>query len=399
MGRKKRPAAAMAQQQQSHHQYNQYGMPPPHGQGMGMHMGMNMNMPPNVNMPPMNMMSQHPPQPHGMMPMPPGAPMPPMPVPPVAPPLPPNNPNSNADGKSSKKPKIESFSVKKYRPNSHFRCIEAFQRYTKSHRMTDATFTQLTPSNRGATASAPFVFAARIGGSDLAWGRGKNRDVAIDNACRAAFALVAAHGYTDFTVNDDCLTTEPMDLYIANQPPPPLPPAPTGGPPLPPVPMPGVPPPPVGMPLPPGVPPMPGAPPVPLPPAGGVTLIPQAKVLSTELAVPSVLKSGQDGESSGTAGADITTSHSVTGTGASLSLSLDVKANAKKKELAATMSSMSSGTTWRKKIKGGLVLIYDAEAEGKVVSMEERRAMSAVYKNVMEACWEKRKASLALINS
>merc|ERR1740124_1242298 len=36
--------------------------------------------------------------------------------------------------------KPQSYLVKKYRPQSQHRPIDAFQRYTKSHRMTDATF-------------------------------------------------------------------------------------------------------------------------------------------------------------------------------------------------------------------------------------------------------------------
>jgi len=441
MGRKKRPAAAMAQQQNNHHHQqlpNHYGMPPhaPPPTNM-MHPHMNMNHPPpHGHYPPPH--GGHP-HGHGMMPpmnMPPMN-MPPMNMPPMnmpgmpmmnnhLPPPPPVPPNANANanavnnagtantggaGNPTKKIKLESFSVKKYRSNSHHRCIDAFQRYTKSHRMTDATFTQISPSNRGATASASIVFSARIGGSDLAWGRGKTRDVAIDNACRAAFALVAAHGYTDFTLNDDCLMTEPMELYVENKNAgaPPLPPPPMNAPPLPPVPLPpgvgmgmaglGFPPPPIG--LPPGIPgmppPLPGAPP--LPPSmlggagGGVTLIPQAKVLSTQLAVASTVGAAASGSNNGqgaTTGNATGATGSSTATTGTLSLSLDGKSNSKK-----LLQTSGSSSSWKKKIKGGLVLFYDAEADGKVISMEERRATSDKYKLVLQKCWERRRSVIA----
>ena len=113
-----------------------------------------------------------------------------------------------------------------------------------------------------ATPDKPHVFSVRISGSDLSWGRGKTRDAAIDAAIRAAFVLVAAHGYNEFDVDEDCMTTEPVHVLIAPPPPPPppittipflgpppsyttftnssavpLPPLPGGPPPLPPFPM------------------------------------------------------------------------------------------------------------------------------------------------------------------
>lgn len=89
--------------------------------------------------------------------------------------------------------------------------------------MSDATFTILQPPGKGATPSSPIVFSIIINGQALSWGRGKNKDVAIDNACRAAFALVAAHGY-EFDLNEDCLTSEPMEILNTQPPPPPPPP-------------------------------------------------------------------------------------------------------------------------------------------------------------------------------
>lgn len=310
MGRKKRSANAMNQQQ---------AFPPPPGAGY----------PPNVY-------QQHVPMPPGY----PGVPPPafnPYGVPPPIPPPIPSQPNKKAK-------KIESFLVKKYRPSKHFRCIEAFQRYTKNHRMTDASFTQIDPPNRGATADKKHVYCTRIGGSDLSWGRGVTRDIAIDNACRAAFALVAAHGYTDFDTNEDCLTVEPMTLYQEAPVPVPLPPPPQG------VGIPGVPPP---------MPPV--APPIPVAPA----LIPQAKVLSDTVAVASAVGGAVESFSVANDAKPAAT--------APVSLSLD----GKRKEA-------SSPSDFSKKIKGGLTLLYDAEKDGEILTMEMRRAKLNKYADSMK---------------
>jgi hypothetical protein len=392
MGRKKRPAAAMAQQQQQQqHQYQQHQYQQqqqqqqqqhPHFHGHSHSHGQPPMMPP-----------QYPHHPHNHM-------QPPLPAP-----LPVPVPPSTNDGNSNKKQKIESYSVKKYRCKGHFRVIEAFQRYTKNHRMSDATFTVVSPPKRGATPSAPVVFCARIGGADLAWGRGKTRDIAIDNACRAAFALVAAHGYTDFECNEDCLTVEPTEILNEVAPPPPLPPPVPGA--LPPLP-PGVPPPLPGYPLPPpGVPPQMGGnrfPPIPgvgpplpgvFPPKvnEGVTLIPQAKSLSSQVAVPSVISKDQQpvGTGNGTgAGTGIGANASTNGnssTKAPLSLSLEKKGKA----------PPTSSTGFRKKIKGGLTLLYDTEADGdgKIISMEMRRASLDKYQQILKECHKKRLALTA----
>lgn len=327
--------------------------------------------------------------------------------------------------------------------------------------MSDATFTAISPPTRGATPSAPIVFSARIGGSDLAWGRGKTRDIAIDNACRAAFALVAAHGYTDFECNEDCLTVEPTELMNPNAtangnnngngviPPPPLPPVLNGVPPLPPgvppplphgmpnvpmpmngtmpIPPPGVPPPMMGVPPPIGIPPPPIGPngvPLPVPPnkvqvSAGVMLIPQAKSLSSAVAVPSVIS--KDGDSSNQnlssngdgKGGGVDGSGTGAGAGAGqseaaktpLSLSLDPKEKSKKssgtdttaKETTPNGNGTSTGTgttSYRKKIKGGFTLLYDPEADGNgtVVTMEMRRAKLSKYRMVLKACRQKRAA-------
>jgi len=185
-----------------------------------------------------------------------------------------------------------SYPVKKYRPDSYYRSIEAFTRYTKAHRMLDASYVRWTQG--GGTAEKPVVFGIRIAGSFLAWGRGKTRDAAIDASIRAAFALVAAHGYDDFTLTDDCFTEEPFDAPLAPIPPPPPPPPPLppgGAPPLPP----GLPP----APLPPGMPPNfvapPGVPPpsfaVP-PPQMAENMIPQPVAPKADLAVASTVVEG-----------------------------------------------------------------------------------------------------------
>jgi hypothetical protein len=248
--------------------------------------------------------------------------------------------------------------------------------------MTDASFTQITPTNRGATLSCPIVFSCKIGGSDLSWGRGKTRDVAIDNACRAAFALVAAHGYTDFDCNEDCLTVEPMQLLVESSHnngmgEVPLPPPPLGG---------VLPPPPMGM--------MRSVPPPPLPPQQlGVTLIPQGMSLSNQVAVPSVMKKDMSmGMSMGFSGAG-TGEQSGGGVRARdampISLSLD-KSGDKRGKVDTTFKK----TTFEKKIKGGLVLLYDPEADGDgvVVTMEMRRARLGKYREVLQQCWEKQRA-------
>jgi len=111
--------------------------------------------------------------------------------------------HSNDPNKKSKPTTGESFSVKKYRAERTYAAMEAFVRYTKAHRMLDATYVRWST---GATPEKPFVFSTRVGGVDLGWGRGKTREAAMDCACRATFALVNAHGYKNFPVDDDCLT-------------------------------------------------------------------------------------------------------------------------------------------------------------------------------------------------
>lgn len=154
-----------------------------------------------------------------------------------------------------------------------------FVRYTKAHKMTDAMYVS---HNESGDVDKPICFKVAVGSHTLGYGRGKTRDQAIDNAIRATFYLVQAHGY-DLDMNEDSLTKEPE---LAPPPPPPTMPPPP--PPLPP----GLPPP-----LPPGMPPPPpGAagflPPPPLPPPqmAQPAAIPQPKEMSSELATPSALQ-------------------------------------------------------------------------------------------------------------
>lgn len=302
----------------------------------------------------------------------------------------------------------ESYLVKKYRPSKSYRSIESFIRYTKTHRMMDATFSRVQPIGRGSTPAAPIVFCVTVGGGELAWGRGKTQDAAIDCACRAAFALVAAHGHYEFELNDDCLCTEPLEVWNGEPtgppPPPPPPPPPLPGMPgtaaLPPIP--GLPPP-----LPPGAPPLPPPPGVaglPFPPPPGIAppipvseaahLIPQAKALGGELAVASSLEKNGDGLGSGAAVGfgdvppGVTSSVALKDDTAKLPVSAEGK----------TASDATSTGPRSKKLKGGLTLVFDGGEDEKdcvELSMEEHRMVTSRYVNVMEKSLLKRSIALA----
>lgn len=220
----------------------------------------------------------------------------------------------------------QSFLVKKYRPDRTYASMEAFVKYTKSHRMLDASYVQWTIGN---TAEKPHLFSVRVGGIDLGWGRGKTRDAAIDCACRAAFALVGAHGYKNWPIDDDCLMQAPLE-----EPPPPPPPM-FGGaaPPLPPM----------------APPPLPGSAPPPPPPAAD--LIPQAQVISTEAPVA-------------------TSVSAASAVSAEPSVSLD-------------LNNQNSAPS-RKQLKGGLLLMYNPETlDGDELCMEERRLSTSRYQKVL----------------
>lgn len=284
---------------------------------------------------------------------------------------------TEAEEESNKKARTEtgeSFLVKKYRADKMYPAMEAFVKYTKSHRMLDAAYVRW---KLGVSPEKPFVFSTRVGGTDLGWGRGKTRDLAIDNACRAAFALVAAHGYNNFDLNDDCLLQAPVDLPPPPPPPlpgqmmpggpipPGLPPLPglipplAGGPPppgLPPFPPGNLPPPPIGMPpLPPGVPP-PAVLPPPLPSAD---LIPQAQFVSDTAPTASSLAA-------------------LTPSASALSVSLN-----------QAPSSNGAPAKAKTKLKGGLTLVFDPDEGDKEICMEEFRAALPRYQKLLRRAMEK----------
>jgi len=155
--------------------------------------------------------------------------------------------------------------------------MDLFLRYTKTHKMvTDAVYEEysIAPAanvNAGGNKSVknnnakskhekPYIFRVRVGTHVLGYGRGKTRDESIDNAIRASFYLVQAHGYDTgkpgvLDMNEDCLTKEPelpvedmqgqmMGMGQAVKVPPPPPPL---GPPPGTVPATGFPPPPASM--------------------------------------------------------------------------------------------------------------------------------------------------------
>jgi hypothetical protein len=276
------------------------------------------------------------------------------------------SPTSNhIDGTAKKaKPETgETFLVKKYRPTKIYAVMEAFVKYTKSHRMLDASYVRW---NKGVTTEKPHVFSTRVGGVDLGWGRGKTREAAMDCACRAAFALVSAHGYNNFPLDDDCLMQPPVDLPPPPPPPPPpgaLPPGlPPGMPPMPfsngahMPPQPNMPPPPIGMPpLPPGMPPQPPPPSFP-----SADLIPQAQILSTATPTASSLS----GISTAIAPA------------ASPSLSMSLNGQ-------VVANNNTSATKAKKKLKGGLTLVYDPGEGDDEMTMEEMRASLPRYQKLL----------------
>jgi len=308
----------------------------------------------------------------------------------------------------------ESYLVKKYRPTKIYAAMEAFVKYTKSHRMLDASYVRW---KTGVTSEKPFVFSTRVGGVDLGWGRGKTREAAMDCACRAAFALVAAHGYNNFPLDEDCLMQAPVDPLPPPPPPPVNPPGIHQHPPLPPglppgslghhgipphqlPPLPNVLPPlPHGLPpgIPPGLPPPPPGHPPPLPSAD---LIPQAKMVSNAAPTASSLSS--------TLGANALSVHSTSSTQVSLpvagtiggsnsaistvSMSLNIGNQGTSSSDANTTRNNDKG---KRKLKGGLTLVYAADGEGgDEISMEEMRAVLPRYQKILSRVSSIRNVSL-----
>lgn len=279
----------------------------------------------------------------------------------------------------------EKYLVKKYRPDKIYAAMDAFVKYTKSHRMLDASYIRW---KTGVTPEKPFVFSTRVGGQDLGWGRGRTREAAMDAACRAAFALVAAHGYNNFPLDDDCLMEPPMDPL----PPPPPPPPPgmpgmyPGAPPhmVPP----GMPPMPPG--LPPGLPPLLGSHAPPLPPAQASTvdLIPQAKLVSESPPTASSLSTGPTAihAFNGSGKVAVSSSNLVTPAPSTVTMTLGGPDSGNGAAAASSNSILASGRTkTKKKLKGGLTLVYDPDGENEEeeMSMEETRAMLPRYQKML----------------
>ncbi|KAL7511615.1 hypothetical protein ACHAXN_011987 [Cyclotella atomus] len=265
-------------------------------------------------------------------------------------PLPPPLPAPISDAPPpSKRPREEeeSYLVKKYRPDSYYRSIESFTKYTKSHRMFDASYVRWTSG--GETEDKPHVFGIRIAGTFLSWGRGKTRDAAIDASIRAAFALVAAHGYDDFTLSEDCFTEEPQVSALAPPPPPPPPP-------------PGMPPPGLFGQVAPNFPPPPDM------------LIPMPEAPKAELAVPSSV--GGEATAIGTLGS-----------------------SAPVKPITLEMPSANNGEKSEKdsKKKGNATkLVFsgeDVDEKGEELSMEEVRMRVPRYWNMISRVMEKKKGN------
>jgi hypothetical protein len=294
--------------------------------------------------------------------------------------------------------------VKKYRAEKHYNAMDAFVKYTKSHRMLDATYIRL---NAGVTSEKPFVFSTRVGGVDLGWGRGKSREAAMDCACRAAFALVGAHGYKNFTLDDDCLLEPPMDLPPPPPPPPPLAPPLPGMPPgMPPgfppgFAHPGLPPfPPPGGFLPPPPPPI-GLPPPPLPPGGlhlppppppmiSADLIPQPKIAPNLAPVASSLSNHNHNHI-----------HNAVSTSSTAAQSSDSQFQSHRQPSAPAVSlnlnresAKATSRPTRSQLKGGLTLVFDPGTDGpEEESMEEMRGSLQRYQKMLRLASKAQSAS------
>lgn len=181
---------------------------------------------------------------------------------------------------------------------------------------------------------------------------------------------MAAHGYDDFTLTDDCFTEEPVaSNLMAPMPPPPPPPPPLPPGALPPLP-PGMPPMPPGFALPPGMPPNFAMPP---PPSNDV-LIPQPAAPKAELSVASAV-GGVGGLSTGAA----------TGVNTGKPISLGVSSS-----VAGSSASLSADAL---KKKGDSKLVFsgeDVDESGEELSMEEVRMRVPRYWNLFLRAMAKR---------
>jgi len=99
---------------------------------------------------------------------------------------------TTTNSKSLQEGERHSYPVKKYRPDSYYQSIKAFQGYTKAHRMLNASYTHWTQGDD--TAEKPIVMGIRIAVSFLSWGQGKTRDAAIDKSIRLYVQQRLLHG-------------------------------------------------------------------------------------------------------------------------------------------------------------------------------------------------------------
>jgi hypothetical protein len=305
-----------------------------------------------------------------------------------------NGTDNNGQLKRPKPETGESYAVKKYRAEKTYNAMEQFVKYTKAHRMLDASYVRW---NTGTSQEKPFVFSTRVGGVDLGWGRGKTREAAMDCACRASFALFNAHGYKNFTLDEDCLLEAPTYMPVMPPPPPPpLPPLPGGPPPPPPL----------------GLPPLPSNDLHSVSAAGGVgvgvgagmhtqtnysntipqdySLIPQPLVQSQ---APVATSMNANANANATSNA---TSHTASTSSTTTSAADDDDApnnaanptNSTAAIFSLDLSSASGGqvtstnTSTNNKLKGGLKLVYDP-GSSMDMCMEERRASSIRYKKMV----------------
>ncbi|GMH54213.1 hypothetical protein TrRE_jg12170, partial [Triparma retinervis] len=92
--------------------------------------------------------------------------------------------------------RIDTYICKKYRfDQASFRYIKEFVEYVKAHRMGDATFQR--HMGHGQQGHKKELWTTVIAGSPIGYGRGSNRDKAIENACKASFHVLRSPGWTD----------------------------------------------------------------------------------------------------------------------------------------------------------------------------------------------------------
>eukprot|EP00518_Triparma_eleuthera_P014430 CAMPEP_0182468700 /NCGR_PEP_ID=MMETSP1319-20130603/15903_1 /TAXON_ID=172717 /ORGANISM="Bolidomonas pacifica, Strain RCC208" /LENGTH=166 /DNA_ID=CAMNT_0024668925 /DNA_START=600 /DNA_END=1096 /DNA_ORIENTATION=+ len=150
-------------------------------------------------------------------------------VPPPPPPPPPtfgSSANNKGNATATNDGAPTTFLVRKYKFDAtEFRTIMKFVDYVKNQRMLDASF---LPSPTGSNPHRPYSYHVTIAGTPLGHGRGRSRDAAVENACRASFHVLSAPGWQDVELNIDCslgaFPPEPANMAPPPQQPPPPPP-------------------------------------------------------------------------------------------------------------------------------------------------------------------------------